>query len=104
MFRRGLIVDLRDQPCSVGFRYLSEIRASPVISNVCFTPEGRYMHCTNGCLLRANSGQDAKRRPAEVSPKPISADHAAATTSSHRERQIRVAVITLPQRVLHLSA
>src|SRR5215510_1324278 len=29
MFQRGLIVDLQDQPCSVGFRYLGGIRASP---------------------------------------------------------------------------
>src|SRR5215510_2844852 len=49
MFRRGLIVDLRDQPCSVGFRYLSEIRASPACP-----------YAMSACPLKADMG-GAKR-------------------------------------------
>ena len=76
-------------------------------SNGCpLYPESRHVQRTSQCPLSANSGQNAKRRPAEISPKPISADHAAAATSSltprvpnPRSRNHAAATLIVPSRL-----
>jgi len=105
----GLIVDLRDQPCSVGFRYLSEIRASPAHIQCPLYSRKRTCAVHPPMSALANSGHSRRVRPFIEKRYRRDVEHARARALcsdlvywlARRSRttiQIMVAIVSVPPR------